>query len=358
MVPHKPSAGILGLSLVVLVGISPAQSTNPGARLAPRFAPDKLLVKFKPGTAASAISEAHRRAGARELKTISGIGVQVIEVPAGKVLASVAAYEANPNVLYAEPDFYRVLVVPSEEPGPTPAGQTDYFFEQWYLHNTGQSHTRVEQTILGPLLSITQGTEDADVDAPILDSVLHTAVDESFHCLNIDGCSSTNDSVFLLASGASDSVVSEQALAGLVSEVCRDLAYQLAADAEGASRVVTINVTGAVDNDVARHAGRAVADSDLVRTSFYGGDPNWGRIVGALGAAGVDYEPGHVSVRYAGVTVAAGGTAADFDETSLLDRLTTGDFIVDLSIGEGPGSAAVLTTDLTPEYVTFNSERS
>lgn len=201
-------------------------------------------------------------------------------------------------------------------------------------------------------------TTDADVDAPILDSVLRTAVDESFHCLNIDGCSSTNDGVFLLASGASDTVVGEQALGGLVSKVCRDLAYQLAADAEGASRVVTINVNGAVDNDVARHVGRSVADSDLVRAAFYGGDPNWGRIVGALGAAGVAYEPADVSVGYAGVTVAAGGTAADFDETGLLDRLATGDFVVDLSIGGGPGRAEVLTTDLTPEYVTFNSERS
>jgi subtilisin family serine protease len=125
-----------------------------------------VLVKFKPGTAASAVGEAHRSAGGHRLKTISAIGVEVVAVPAGTVLAKVAAYKSNPNVLYAEPDQYRLLVIPNEEPGPTPAGQGNYFAEQWYLNNTGQSHTRVEQTIFGPVLSTTQGTNDADIDAP------------------------------------------------------------------------------------------------------------------------------------------------------------------------------------------------
>jgi len=125
-----------------------------------------VLVKFKPGTAASAVAEAHRQAGGHTLKTIAAIGVQVVSVPAGTVLAKVAAYKANPNVLYAEPDQYRVLVVPNEEPGPTPAGQSNYFGEQWYLNNTGQTHTSVTQTVFGPILSTTHGTADADIDAP------------------------------------------------------------------------------------------------------------------------------------------------------------------------------------------------
>jgi hypothetical protein len=123
-------------------------------------------VKFKPGTAASTVAAAHQQAGGRAVKTISGIGVQVVAVQAGTVLAKVAAYKANPNVLYAEPDQYRLLVIPHEEPGPTPAGQDDYFGEQWYLNNTGQAHTSVEQTISGPVLTTSQGTNDADIDAP------------------------------------------------------------------------------------------------------------------------------------------------------------------------------------------------
>ena len=132
----------------------------------------------------------------------------------------------------------------------------------------------------------------------------------------------------------------------------------MAADAEGASRVITIAVSGAPDAATARRAGRHIADSGLVRASFYGGDPNWGRVIGALGAAPVDFDQRQVGVAYAGVTIAAEGVAVPFDEMALLATLATGDFRVSVSIGDGPASAEVLTTDLTPEYVRFNGERS
>ncbi|MHC4913251.1 MAG: S8 family serine peptidase, partial [Planctomycetota bacterium] len=148
---------VLVLSLLGLASLSAAQSPNPNSQRAPRFAPDRVLVKFKPGTAASEIGKAHRQARGLTLKTIPGIGVQVVQVPAGTVPAKVAAYKANPNVEYAEPDFYRVLVIPNEEPGPTPAGGTNYFEEQWYLNNTGQSVQ---------ILGTAPGTDDADIDAP------------------------------------------------------------------------------------------------------------------------------------------------------------------------------------------------
>lgn len=158
---------LLALCVVAAPPPSPATAADTKAIPAPPFAPDKVLVKFKPGTAASAVGEAHRQAGGRVLETITGIGVQVVEIPAGAVPAKVALYRSNPNVLYAEPDYYRVLVMPVEEPGPTPAGGTNYFEEQWYLHNTGQPHTRVQLDPFGfPTLQTTQGTSDADIDAP------------------------------------------------------------------------------------------------------------------------------------------------------------------------------------------------
>jgi len=147
---------------------APAAAVNARAIPAPPFAPNIVLVKFLPGTAASTIGEAHRQAGGRVLKTISGIEVQVVEVPAGTVPAKVELYGTNPNVLYAEPDYYRVLVIPVEEPGPTPAGGNNYFEEQWYLNNTGQLHTRamIDPFTGLPILETTQGTADADIDAP------------------------------------------------------------------------------------------------------------------------------------------------------------------------------------------------
>lgn len=201
-------------------------------------------------------------------------------------------------------------------------------------------------------------TTDAVVAAADLDRALRAAVDESFHALNIDGCPSTNDTVILLASGSSGAVPDVAAFTDILTRVCWDLANQLAADAEGASRVVTLDVVGAGDDALARKAGRLVADSALVRSAFYGGDPNWGRLLGALGATDVEFDPNHFGVAYAGIDIARGGVAVEHDNRTLHESIATGDFTVTMTIGTGPGRATVITTDLTPEYVTFNAEYS
>jgi glutamate N-acetyltransferase/amino-acid N-acetyltransferase len=107
----------------------------------------------------------------------------------------------------------------------------------------------------------------------------------------------------------------------------------------------------------ARALGRSIADSVLVRSSFYGGDPNWGRVLGALGAASSTIDPEQVDVSYAGVKVAAAGVAVGFDREAVVARLS-GDFVVEVKVGNGRGAAEVLTTDLTPDYVVFNGEPS
>jgi glutamate N-acetyltransferase / amino-acid N-acetyltransferase len=200
-------------------------------------------------------------------------------------------------------------------------------------------------------------TTDAEVDAASLDRALRRAVAVSFNALDVDGCESTNDTVVILASGESGVRPGEEELAKAVETVCRDLSHQMAADAEGASRVVTIEVRGAADDETALVFARAVADSALVRSSFYGADPNWGRVVAALGSARVPLDLGAVSVAYAGVEVARAGVDAGADHDALSARLE-GDFRVDVTVGEGPGSCSLLTTDLTPDYVRFNGERS
>jgi glutamate N-acetyltransferase/amino-acid N-acetyltransferase len=145
---------------------------------------------------------------------------------------------------------------------------------------------------------------------------------------------------------------------GALGEVCRDLSQQLAEDAEGASRVVVIQVTGAADDATARHFGRAIADSALVRAAFFGGDPNWGRIVGALGVVAPADVVGRVGIDFAGVPVARNGVTVNCDEDALAEQIATGNFTVDIDLGGGKGEAHVLTTDLTPDYVRFNGERS
>ncbi len=201
-------------------------------------------------------------------------------------------------------------------------------------------------------------TTDAVANAEALDAALRAAVDQSFHALNIDGCPSTNDTVILLASGQSGVAPDEETLTEAVSAVCWDLANQLAADAEGASRVVMVDVVGAETDAAARNAGRLVTDSALVRSAFYGGDPNWGRLLGALGATELEFDPEQFGVAYAGIDIAQNGTAVEHDGQALHEAIATGDFTVTMTIGNGPGRARVITTDLTPEYVTFNAEYS
>ena len=201
-------------------------------------------------------------------------------------------------------------------------------------------------------------TTDAVVESDLLLDVLRGAVDVSFNSLNIDGCESTNDTVIVMASGASGIVPDPTEFATAVEDVCLDLALQMARDAEGATRVVTIDVTGAHDGTEARSLGRTVSDSALVRSSFYGGDVNWGRILGALGTSSITIDPETVAIGYQGVVVFSGGMQATYDETALLESTATGDFTVSIDVNDGSGSAHIVTTDLTPEYVVFNGERS
>lgn len=200
-------------------------------------------------------------------------------------------------------------------------------------------------------------TTDAAVDAVSLDEALRRAVNHSFNALDIDGCESTNDTVVVLASGASGVRPDREEFVAGLEEVCRHLARQMAEDAEGASRVVAIEVRGAADDGAALSLARSVADSALVRASFYGADPNWGRVVAALGATRLPFDLGSVMVAYEGVVVAEGGSDAGADHDRLSEKLG-GDFTVSVSVGDGPGACSLLTTDLTPDYVLFNGERT
>lgn len=201
-------------------------------------------------------------------------------------------------------------------------------------------------------------TTDAIVAPDRLGDALRAGVDVSFNSLNIDGCQSTNDTVIVMASGDSGIAPDPEDFATAMEELCRDLALQMAKDAEGASRVVTIGVVGAHDDPQARYFGRLVADSALVRSSFYGGDVNWGRILGALGTADVIIDPDAIAISYEGVEVFSSGAEVDFDESALLEGMEVGDLAIGIDLGDGPGAAHIVTTDLTPDYVIFNGERS
>ncbi|UCG40380.1 MAG: bifunctional ornithine acetyltransferase/N-acetylglutamate synthase, partial [Acidimicrobiia bacterium] len=178
-----------------------------------------------------------------------------------------------------------------------------------------------------------------------------------FNQLNIDGCTSTNDTVILLASGASGQQAEEEAFADALTAVCESLARQIARDGEETTKVIDLVVEGAPSDAAARSLGLEISDSDLVRSSFHGGDPNWGRILQAAGQSAVGLDPAQLRVSYDDTLVAEHGVAVAHDRADLVGRLT-GDFTVVVGVGDGPGSARIVTTDLSPGYVTFNAEPS
>ena len=196
-------------------------------------------------------------------------------------------------------------------------------------------------------------TTDAVAEPEVLADVLRAGVAGSFNALLVDGATSTNDTVLLLASGASGHR-DDAALAGAVAEACADLARRMGADAEGATKLVEVRVTGAATDDDAQQAARAVAGSLLCKCSWYGCDPYWGRIVSELGSSGAAFDPDAVSVAYGDVTVCRSGVAVPHDAGALERTMAARDLLVAADLGLGPGSSTVLTCDLTHGYVDEN----
>jgi glutamate N-acetyltransferase/amino-acid N-acetyltransferase len=200
-------------------------------------------------------------------------------------------------------------------------------------------------------------TTDAVAEPDVLAEILRAGVADSFNALLVDGATSTNDTVLLLANGASGHH-DDVALAEVVAAACTDLARQMGRDAEGATKLVEVRVTGAASDEDARRAARAVAGSMLCKCSWYGCDPYWGRIVSELGSSGAAFDPDTVSVAYGDVTVCRNGVPAAHDTTALERTMAARDLLVAADLGLGPGRATVLTCDLTHGYVDENKGTS
>jgi len=198
-------------------------------------------------------------------------------------------------------------------------------------------------------------TTDAVAAAPVLDAVLRDATRVTFERLDSDGCLSTNDTVLLLASGASGVTPPVDDLAAAVTAVCADLAGQLMSDAEGATKDVTIEVTGAATEEDAVTVGRAVARNNLVKTALFGNDPNWGRILAAVGTTTAAFEPDALDVAVNGVWVCRRGAAAeDRSKVDLAPRAVA----ITVDLHAGTRTATIRTNDLSHGYVHENSAYS
>jgi glutamate N-acetyltransferase/amino-acid N-acetyltransferase len=203
-------------------------------------------------------------------------------------------------------------------------------------------------------------TTDAPVAAGTLSDLLHAAVERTFNQVTIDGDTSTNDAVIVLANGAAgggpiESAPDRDAFAGALEAVCRDLAIAIAADGEGAQHLIEVQVTGASDDADARAVARTVASSSLVKTAVHGADPNWGRIAAAAGRSGVAFDPDRLRICIGDVPVFDGAPLA-FDEARAAAILGEPTVILALDLATRDGTGTAWGCDLSAEYVAINSE--
>jgi len=215
--------------------------------------------------------------------------------------------------------------------------------------------------MIEPMMATMLGfvTTDASVPLPLLARALRETVNATFNAITVDGECSTNDCVMLLANGASGAVVDESsygAFAEGLRRVCLELALGIVRGGEGATKLVTVTVTGAASEAEARQAAKAIANSPLVKTAIHGGDPNWGRLIAVAGRAGVAFELSKAAVTIGPVVLFKDGRPHDEAAPEAAAYLKGKDLIVGVDLGAGSASSTVWTCDLSAEYVRINAD--
>lgn len=205
-------------------------------------------------------------------------------------------------------------------------------------------------------------TTDLNIEQSLLQKALSTCVEKSFNMISVDGDMSTNDTVVVLANGlAGNKKITEEnadydIFCSNLMALCVELAKEIAADGEGASKFLTINVKGAKSFADAKTVGMAVANSPLVKTAFFGEDPNWGRVICAVGYSGADMVPEKTVVKFGGITIFDCGVGAQYDSEALVKVMRENDIVIDIELNLGDSDATVWTCDLSYEYVKINGE--
>ena len=205
-------------------------------------------------------------------------------------------------------------------------------------------------------------TTDADIDGMLLQEALSEVIEHSLNMISIDGDMSTNDMAIVLANGAAgnpkitEKNADYEAFKETLLALCQGISEKIAADGEGATKFITVHVKGAKSFTDAKTVGMSVANSPLVKTAFFGEDPNWGRVICAVGYAGVPMDPNHTTVKFGGIPVYADGVGVSYDEDALRAVMTAHDIVVEVDLKDGDSEVKVWTCDFSYEYVKINGE--
>ena len=285
-------------------------------------------------------------------------GVIGVQLPQAKLLAGIAAAEATLSESGSD-DFAEAIMTTDLVPK---VAQTELTLGGTTVRIGGACKG---SGMIAPNMATMLAflTTDADISPEALDVALRRAVNVSFNCMTVDGDTSTSDQCILLASGAAGNDFIEEpegadfeTFVAALSEVCITLAKKVARDGEGATKLVTVQVSGAPSDADAKKVGRTIAESPLVKTALFGNDPNWGRLMMAAGRAGVPFDPDQASATLAGITVFQNGVPAAFDKAAASEAMKTDEVLVTVDLGAGNGKATFYTCDFSYEYVKINAE--
>ena len=299
----------------------------------------------------------------------SSTGVIGVPLPAEKLIATFPALAAS---LGAQSDhfqqvaeaiittdtvektaFARVEILIPEIDGP------DDIRQEVRIAAVGKGSGMIHPQLVPHATMLVYILTDAAMEPAVLDSYLRSAVDVSFNRISVDGDTSTNDTVLLLASGASGAPVGpgNREFAAALNQVCTSIARQIVADGEGVSHVVELRITGAASDADALRAAKAIAHSPLVKTAWAGCDPNWGRLMAAIGYSGAQIDPEAIDISFGELPICRnGGRAPEYDESAAHAYLQQPEFSINIQLNQGAGSCTFWTTDLTHEYIRINAD--
>jgi len=322
---HLKASGNTTRAVLVNAGNANAVTGEPGMQAARRCA-----------------AELAERLGCKPSEVfLSSTGVIGRPLPVDKIVAAVPTLAAEMNPAGVEA-FSRAIMTTDTVPK-VAASSVGGVRMLGFAKGSGMIHPNMA-TMLSYILT------DANIDFASLDKALRYAVDRSFHCMTVDGDTSTNDTVAVLANGATGITPTAEAFTAQLTEICQTLAKAIARDGEGATKFVELTIEGAPSDDAAREIGRTIARSPLVKTAIYGCDPNWGRLICAIGNSGIPLSGEKVELFIDDVPLVNG------DLKLASQKLDSKEVRIRVSLHSGSGKATVWTCDLTEEYIHINAD--
>ncbi len=291
----------------------------------------------------------------------SSTGIIGVPLPAEKLIAVLPALAAD---LGAESDHFQQVadaILTTDKVEKTAFAQIEIDGKEIRIAATGKGSGMIHPQLVPHATMLVYILTDAAIEPAVLDTYLRDAIEVSFNRISVDGDTSTNDTVLLLASGASEVKVgpNNAAFASALKQVCTSMARQIVSDGEGITHVVELHIHGAASDSDALRVAKAIAHSPLVKTAWAGNDPNWGRLMAAIGYSGAQIDPDRIDIHFGELAICTnGGRAPGFNEAAAHAYISRPQFSISIELHQGNGHCTFWTTDLTHEYIHINADYS